>query len=67
MVKTGFMQGREDAQRGFLDVKALAGELLAPGSIFAFLATHPGAVVSGFHDGGPLPVAAGPAFGSGAR
>ena len=36
------MQGREDAQRGFLDVEALAGELLAPGSIFAFLARHRG-------------------------
>lgn len=36
------MQGREDAQRGFLDVEALAGELLAPGSVFAFLAKHRG-------------------------
>jgi hypothetical protein len=36
------MQGREDAQRGYLDVEALAGELLAPGSAFAFLAKHRG-------------------------
>jgi len=36
------MQGREDAQRGFLDVEALAGELLAPGSVFAFLAMNRG-------------------------
>ena len=42
VVKTGFMQGREDAQRGYLDVEALAGELLAPGSVFAFLAKHRG-------------------------
>ncbi|AOT03807.1 IS1182 family transposase [Arthrobacter sp. U41] len=34
------MQGIEDAQRGFLDVEALAGELLAPGGAFAFLAEH---------------------------
>ena len=34
------MQGIEDAQRGFLDVEALAGELLAPGSAYAFLAEH---------------------------
>ncbi|WP_104172705.1 IS1182 family transposase [Arthrobacter sp. Y81] len=36
------MQGREDAQRGYLDVEALAGELLVPGSVFAFLAGHRG-------------------------
>ncbi|MEO6531586.1 MAG: transposase [Specibacter sp.] len=30
------------AQRGFLDVEALAGELLAPGSAYAFLAEHRG-------------------------
>jgi hypothetical protein len=36
------MQGRENAQRGYLDVEALAGELLAPGSVFAFLAGHRG-------------------------
>lgn len=36
------MQGREDTQRGYLDVEALAGELLAPGSVFAFLAKHRG-------------------------
>ena len=34
------MQGFEQAQRGLLDVQALAGELLAPGSAFAFLAEH---------------------------
>ena len=34
------MQGAEDAQRNFLDVEALAGELLAPGSVFAFLTGH---------------------------
>ncbi|MEJ1180424.1 MULTISPECIES: transposase [unclassified Pseudarthrobacter] len=34
------MQGRKDAQRGYLDVKALAAELLAPGSVIAFLARH---------------------------
>lgn len=34
------MQGFEEAQRGLLDVQALAGELLAPGSAFAFLAEH---------------------------
>ena len=42
VVKTGLMQGREDAQRGYLDVEALAGELLAPGSVFDFLAKHRG-------------------------
>ena len=42
VIKTGLMQGREDAQRGYLDVEALAGELLAPGSVFAFLAKHRG-------------------------
>lgn len=36
------MQGREDGQRSYLDVEALAGELLAPGSVFAFLAEHRG-------------------------
>ncbi|MGO4586894.1 IS1182 family transposase [Arthrobacter sp. 2RAF6] len=36
------MQGREDAQRGYLDVEALAGELLVPGSVFAFLAGNRG-------------------------
>ncbi|MGX1163558.1 hypothetical protein RKD54_004548 [Pseudarthrobacter sp. SLBN-100] len=36
------MQGREDAQRGYLDVEALAGDLLASGSVFAFLARHRG-------------------------
>lgn len=42
VIKTGLMQGREDAQRGYLDVEALAGELLAPGSVFAFLARQRG-------------------------
>src|SRR2546426_5895416 len=36
------MQGREQEQRMLLDVEALAGELLAPGSVFAFLAEHRG-------------------------
>ena len=36
------MQGIEAAQRGYLDVEALAGELLAPGSAYAFLAEHRG-------------------------
>jgi hypothetical protein len=66
VVKTGHVQGREDAQRGYLDVEALAGELLAPGSVFAFLARHRGRLFPEFDDGGPLPVAAGPAFSSGA-
>ena len=34
------MQGIEEGQRGYLDVEALAGELLAPGGAFAFLAEH---------------------------
>lgn len=34
------MQGIEGAQRGYLDVEALAGELLATGSAYAFLAAH---------------------------
>lgn len=42
VVKTGLMQGREVGQRGYLDVEALAGELLAPGSVFAFLAKRRG-------------------------
>lgn len=42
MVKTGLMQGREDAERGYLDVEALAGEVLAPDSVFAFLSKHRG-------------------------
>jgi hypothetical protein len=42
VVKTGHVQGREDAQREYLDVEALAGELLAPGSVFAFLDRHRG-------------------------
>lgn len=42
MIKTGLMQGREDAQRGYLDVEALARELLVPGSVLAFQAGHRG-------------------------
>lgn len=34
------MQGRDDGQRQLLDVEAWAGHLLAPGSVFAFLASH---------------------------
>ena len=34
------MQGEADRQRELLDVEALAGHLLAPGSVFAFLAEH---------------------------
>lgn len=34
------MSPAEDAQRSFLDMEALAGELLAPGGVFAFLAAH---------------------------
>lgn len=34
------MQGRDDGQREILDVEALAGDLLVPGSVFAFLAGH---------------------------
>ena len=34
------MQGRDDGQRQLLDVESLAGHLLTPGSVFAFLAAH---------------------------
>ncbi|NLE18499.1 MAG: IS1182 family transposase [Propioniciclava sp.] len=34
------MQGEADRQRELLDVEALAGHLLVPGSVFAFLAAH---------------------------
>jgi IS5 family transposase len=34
------VQGRSDEQRELLDVEALAGHLLTPGSVFAFLAEH---------------------------
>jgi hypothetical protein len=34
------MQGRDDGQRQLLDVESLAGHLLQPGSVFAFLAAH---------------------------
>lgn len=38
------MQGRDDGQRQLWDVEALAGQLLVPGSVFAFLAAHRGEV-----------------------
>jgi IS5 family transposase len=34
------MQGRSDDQRELLDVESVAGHLLRPGSVFAFLAAH---------------------------
>jgi IS5 family transposase len=34
------MQGRSEAQRDLLDVESVAGHLLVPGSVFAFLAEH---------------------------
>src|SRR6266568_4201481 len=34
------MQGRSGVQRGLLDVESVAGHLLRPGSVFAFLAEH---------------------------
>lgn len=34
------MQGRSDSQRELLDVESVAGHLLKPGSVFAFLAAH---------------------------
>ncbi|MDD7938310.1 IS1182 family transposase [Actinomycetospora lutea] len=34
------MQGRSDDQRELLDVESVAGHLLKPGSVFAFLAAH---------------------------
>lgn len=34
------MQGRDDGQRQFGDVESVAGHLLPPGSVFAFLAEH---------------------------
>ena len=40
VVKTGVMQGRDDGQREIYDVDAVAGHLLPPGSVFAFLAAH---------------------------
>lgn len=36
------MQGRSEAQRDLLDVESVAGHLLKPGSVFAFLAEHRG-------------------------
>ena len=34
------MQGRSQDQRDLLDVDSVAGHLLVPGSVFAFLAEH---------------------------
>jgi IS5 family transposase len=34
------VQGRSEDQRGLLDVESVAGHLLRPGSVFAFLAGH---------------------------
>jgi IS5 family transposase len=34
------MQGESDGQRELLDVESIAGHLLVPGSVFAFLAEH---------------------------
>jgi hypothetical protein len=34
------VQGRSDSQRDLLDVESVAGHLLKPGSVFAFLAGH---------------------------
>ena len=34
------MQGESDSQRELLDVESIAGHLLVPGSVFAFLAEH---------------------------
>lgn len=34
------MQGRSEGQRELLDVESVAGHLLKPGSVFAFLAAH---------------------------
>jgi hypothetical protein len=34
------VQGRSEDQRDLLDVESLAGHLLKPGSVFAFLAVH---------------------------
>lgn len=36
----GRMQGEADRQRELLDVESVAGHLLVPGSVFAFLAQH---------------------------
>jgi len=33
------VQGRSESQRDLLDVESVAGHLLTPGSVFAFLAT----------------------------
>ena len=34
------MQGKSRSQRELMDVEAVAGHLLKPGSVFAFLASH---------------------------
>jgi hypothetical protein len=65
---------RQHAQRGYLDVEALAGELLAPGSVFAFLAKHrerlfPDSIMEDLFPslrGRPVGSGAGDWFGSGA-
>ena len=36
------MPGRSEDQRDLLDVESVAGHLLKPGSVFAFLAAHRG-------------------------
>jgi hypothetical protein len=36
----GGVQGRSELQRALLDVESVAGHLLKPGSVFAFLAVH---------------------------
>jgi hypothetical protein len=36
----GLVQGRSDDQRELLDVESVAGHLIKPGSVFAFLAAH---------------------------
>jgi hypothetical protein len=38
------MQGRADGQRELLDAESVAGHLLAPGSVFGFLAEHRGSL-----------------------
>jgi len=40
------MRGREDMDRTFLDAASVAGHLIDPGSMFAFLAGHRGELFS---------------------
>jgi hypothetical protein len=41
LVRDGLgVQGRSESQRELLDVESVAGHLLRPGSVFAFLAEH---------------------------